>query len=132
MFYKLQIMLICQHDYSNFNEDDFVDDYSSLGLSMLHDDDASIDNKFNTFCENLSSLVDKHVPVRKMTRKEVKLHAKPWINQKIIKLIKYRDKLKRKMERKPTVDNKHLYKKFRNQVATELKASGSAYHNRYR
>ena len=49
-------------------------------------------------------------PVRKMTRKEVKLHAKPWINQKIIKLIKYRDK--RKMKRKPTVDNEHLYKNF--------------------
>ena len=64
-------MLICQRDYSNFNEDDFVDDFSSLGLSMLRDDDASIDNKFNTFCENLSSLVDKHVPVRKMTRNKL-------------------------------------------------------------
>ena len=64
-------------DYSNFNEDDFVDDYrySSLDLSMLHDDDASVDNKFNTFYENLSSLVDKNAPVRKMTRKGVKLHA---------------------------------------------------------
>ena len=87
--------------YSNFNEDNFVDDYSSLDLSMLHDDNVSVDNKFDTFYENLSSLVDKHAPVRKMTRKEVRLHAKPWINQKIIKPIKYRDKLKRKMKRKP-------------------------------
>ena len=66
-----------------------------------------------------------------MTRKEVKLHAKPWINQKIIMLIKYRDKLKKKMKRKPTVDNEHLYKKFRNRVANELKASRSVNHNRY-
>ena len=63
---------------------------------MLHDDNASVDDKFDTFYENLSSLVDKHAPVRKMTRKEVQLHTKPWINRKIIKLIKYKDKLKRK------------------------------------
>ena len=42
---------------------------------MLHDDNASVDNKFDTFYENLSSLVDKRAPVRKMTRKEVRLHA---------------------------------------------------------
>ena len=53
---------------------------------MLHNDDASVVSKFNTFYENLSNLVNKHAPVRKMTKKEVKLHAKPWINQKIIKL----------------------------------------------
>ena len=38
---------------------------------MLPDDDASIDNKLDTLYENLSTLVDKHAPVRKMTRKEV-------------------------------------------------------------
>ena len=48
-----------------------------------------------------------------------------------VKLIKYRDKLKKKMKRKPTIDNEYLYKKFRNRVANELKASRSAYHNQY-
>ena len=71
-----------KRDHSNFNGDDFVDDYSSLDLNRLHDDDASVDTKFNNFYENLSSLVNKHALVRKTTRKEVKLHAKPWINLK--------------------------------------------------
>ena len=62
-----------KRDYSNFNEDNFVDDYSSPDLCMLHDDNVSVDNKFDTY-ENLSVLVDKHAPVRKMTRKEVRLH----------------------------------------------------------
>ena len=30
-------------DYSNFNKDNFVDDYSFLDLSMLHDGNASVD-----------------------------------------------------------------------------------------
>ena len=32
-----------KRDHSNFNEDNFVDDYSSLDLSMLHDGNASVD-----------------------------------------------------------------------------------------
>ena len=53
-----------KHDYSNLNEDNFVDDYSSLDLRMLHDD-VSVDNKFDTFYERLSSLVDKHAQLGK-------------------------------------------------------------------
>ena len=56
----------------------------------------SVDNKFDYFYENLSNLVDKHVPSKKMTNKDVKLHSKPWINSKIVGLIRYRDRLKRK------------------------------------
>ena len=53
------------------------------------------------------------------------------INQKIVKLIKYRDRLKRKFKRRPTIENEYLYKKFRNRVVNELKASRAAYHQRY-
>ena len=35
------------------------------------------------------------------------------------------------MKRKPTIDNEHLYKKFWNLVANELKTSRLAYHNQY-
>ena len=53
---------------------------------MLHKHDFSIDNKFD-YIENLSNLVDKHVPSKKMTKKDIKLHSEPWINSKIIKII---------------------------------------------
>ena len=86
---------------------------------------------FNLFYENLSNTVNKHVPTRKMTKKDIKLHIKPWINQKIVKLIKYRDRLKRKFKRRTTIENQYLYKKFRNRVVNELKASRAAYHQRY-
>ena len=86
---------------------------------------------FNSFYENLSNTVIKHVPTRKMIRKDIKLHIKPWINQKIVKLIKYRDRLKRKFKSRPTIENEYLCKKFRNRVVNELKASGAAYHQRY-
>ena len=44
----------------------------------------------------------------------VKLYEKPWITSEIQKLIKHRDKLLRKLNRKFTHDTEYLYKKFRN------------------
>ena len=99
---------------------------------------------FSLFYGHLSNTVNKHVPTRKMTRRDmtlnyssddhgktsllIKLLIKPWINQKIVKLIKYRDRLKRKFKRRPAIENEYLYKKFRNRVVNELKASRAAYH----
>ena len=79
---------------------------------------------FNTFYTKLSTMVESHVPTKKMTKKDIKLHSKPWITPKIVKLIKYRDRLKRKMIKRHTLDNEYLYKKFRNRVVAELRVSG--------
>ena len=89
-------------DFSHFDENEFINDYSALDLRFLNDDNVSVDDKFTSLYEGVSSLVDTHVPSKKMTRKEIKLQSKPWINFKIAKLIKYRDRLKR---RKRTLDN---------------------------
>ena len=85
-----------------------------------------MDDKFASFYEGVSNLVEKHVPSKKITHKEIKLQSKPWINFKIVKLIKYRDRLKRRMIRKRTLHNEYSYKKFRNRVVNEIKASKKA------
>ena len=59
---------------------------------------ATVNEAFYCFYDKLSNVVDTHVPSKRMTPKEIKVRSKPWINSKIIKLIKYRDRLKRKMK----------------------------------
>ena len=98
---------------------------------MLYKHDISIDNKFDYFCENLSNLVDKHIPSENMTKKDIKLHSKDLINSKFVRLIRYRGRLKRKLKRKFTPDIEFLYKKFRNGVVLELRTSSAAYYNQY-
>ena len=60
----------------------------------------SIDSKFDNFYLSLSSYVDHHAPIKKMNKKDLKLHSKPWITPKIYCLIKYHDKLLRKLNKK--------------------------------
>ena len=50
---------------------------------------------------------------------------------KVAKLIKCRSRLKRRIKRKRTLDNEYLYKKFRNRVVNEIKASEKSYYHQF-
>ena len=51
------------------------------------------------FFQTVSDYVDNHAPLKKMNKKDLKLQSKPWINSKILQIIKYRDRLKWKLIR---------------------------------
>ena len=45
--------------------------------------------------QKLNEVIDTYIPLKKMTKKDFRLQAKPWITFDIIKSIKRRDKLLR-------------------------------------
>ena len=113
---------ILKRDYSSSNENSFLNDFTKLDLNYLHNDN-DINHIYNKFLEDITNLVDKHVPLKKCTNKELKLKTKPRINHRIQKMMKVRDPLLRKMKKNRNEANDRFYKKFRNRVANELKKS---------
>jgi len=76
--------------------------------------------------------VNRHVPLKKMSLKEIKEKSKPWVTKHIQKLIKHRNKLFRKKKQNPNNDdNLRLYNLFRNRVDNELKKSKKTYYKNY-
>ena len=75
----------------------------------------------------------KHVPYKRLSKKEVKISSKPWITKEIFAKIKFRDKLYSKLlkGKQPNPNLHYLYKKFRNRVIKDLKDSKSLYFNQY-
>ena len=120
-----------KRDYSNFDEQRFVHGFSSLSMNFLHDSNRSLNSKFDVFHQNVSLYVDNHVPLKKMNKKEIKFNSKPWINPRIQKLIKYRDKLLCRLKKKFSHQNEYLYKKFGNRVVNELRTSKIEYYKQY-
>ena len=49
----------------------FVSDYSKIDNELLYDPDINLSGRFDTFYKNLSCCVDRHVPTRKMTKKDI-------------------------------------------------------------
>ena len=119
-----------QHDYSNFDEQKLIDDVVSQPV-MFSDLDIDVNRMFDEFHDNLAALIERHAPLKKVSKKNLKLKSKPWINDNIQKLIKYRDRLSRKFKRTRSKNDEYLYKKFCNRVVAENRKSKTNYFYRY-
>ena len=83
-----------KRNFSNFDEQRFIDGFKKQDISFLENTNlqSSMNSKFDLFYEKVSTCVDFHAPVKKLNKKDLKLLEKPWINPKIQRLMKYRDK----------------------------------------
>ena len=78
--------------------------------------------KFNDFIWRIEDCVERHVPIKKINKKQSKRSTKPWINNEIIKMIGHRD---RRFHRKKDNPLNHrirsAYNLFRNHITREIK-----------
>ena len=121
---------ILKSDYSSFNEKNFLSDFSAMDFNYVYNS-IDVDCVYNKFLDDITSLVEKHVPTKRCTKKELKLKAKPWINKRIQKMMRIRNQLLRKMKKSKCEDTIKLYKSFRNRVANEIKDSKLDYYQNF-
>ena len=73
------------------------------------------------------------MPCKKLSKHEIKLSTKPWITKDILVKIRHRDKLYSQINKckEPNLNLIALYKKFRNSVVKDIKASKTNYLKNY-
>ena len=59
----------CKYDYSKFNKDKFVSDFSKICCDEDKNTPTDVNTKFSIFHEKLTDCVRGHVPLRKLVRK---------------------------------------------------------------
>ena len=116
-----------QHDFSNLNEESLLQDFATLDLAYLNDSALDINTKFNRFLTCLDELVKNHAPLKKLSKSDIKFRNKPWINGKIQKMMRIRDRLLRNHKKSKDQSLMDLYKKFRNRVSESLRESKASY-----
>ena len=120
-----------QHDFSHFSEENLLNDFSSIDLSYLNESAVDINAKFNRFLFNLDEVVKTHAPLRKLKKRDIKFRNKPWINGKIQKMMRIRDRILKKLKKNSNQALIDLYKKFRNRVSVSLNESKASYFYNY-
>ena len=120
-----------QHDFSKLNQDSLMNDFEKVDLSYINEDRLDVNEKFNRFLCNLDELVKFHAPLKKLSKGDIKLRNKPWINRRIKKMMRIRDRLFKKLRKKNDQSLVDIYKKFRNRVAISLKESKADYYYNY-
>ena len=116
-----------QHDFSRFNEVNVQNDFANLDLSYLDDNALDVNAQFNRLLSNLDEVVKTHAPLRKLTKRDIKFRNKPWINGKIQKMMRIRDRILKKLKKNNNPALISLYKKFRNRVSVSLNESKASY-----
>jgi hypothetical protein len=90
---------------------------------------------FNKFYAAMELIIDKHLPLKKLTHKQYKRKFKPWITNGILTSSKIRDKLYSKYTKSkdPVIKKEILieYKKLRNFIVNLTRRSKENYYKKY-
>ena len=70
------------------------------------------------FLEGFSKIVNQHAPLRTQTRKEIKLNAKPWLSNGILKSIQTKNALFKNCYKKNDPVLIENYKKYSNKLTS--------------
>ena len=122
---------ISKRDYSNYNESEFLKDVESLNWAheFAADNDAS--SLFDTFYSKLSDIVDKHIPVKQLSTKDIKQLSKPWITKGLKISINMKNKLYKKYLKNRSSYYHDKFKRYRNKLNHLIKISKTDYYNKY-
>ena len=101
-------------DMRNFNNDSFLDYVellsSKINNFLLSNEDADTEKIVNNLVNDFSKIVNQHAPLRPQSRKERRLNSKPWINDKILKLIRKNNSMSKKCYKR---NDSHLIEKYK-------------------
>ena len=127
---------IYKRDVKNFDRNNFLLDLLEIDWNSILDIESRNPNKsFDSFYESIIKLLDKHLPLRKITKKEHKMKFKPWITNDILIKIRGKNKLFNKYSKcKNTVLKAEIfssYKHHRNQLVEIIKLSKKNYYQNY-
>lgn len=85
---------IHKRDFSKLDKEALLSDFQSINWTEVlpcNDTLVNVNDIFQSFYSHVSGIIDKHVPIRKLTRKEIKSLSKPWITKNIRVFIKMKD-----------------------------------------
>ena len=89
-----------------------------------------VDTVFQNFYLCIYELINKHAPLRKLTRKEIKLLSKPWVTPGIKASIRLKEKFYKRFLETRNIYFLTKYKFYRNKITQLLKDSKqNCYHN---
>ena len=105
--------------YSDFQNTDWI--------NIININKNDTNDSFNSFFQNFNKLLDKHIPLKKMSNKSFKRRFKPWITQCILKSLKKRSDLHSRFLRAKDPESKqliyHRFKIYRNMLVKLIRKS---------
>ena len=112
----------------NYCKENLVADVINIDWpAVLSVELGDVNHSFNMFDQKINEVLDKHVPLKKLNKKQMRLESKPWITPGIVNSIKRRDRLLNDYIKTKQLDLKNKlhndYKKLRNKIVAIIRKS---------
>ena len=92
---------------------------------------SDVNTVFQNFYLCISDVINKYVPLRKLSRKEIKSLSKPWVTPCIKTSIKVKEKFYKCFVETRNIYFLTKYKSYRNKITQLLKVSKKSYYHNY-
>lgn len=122
---------IFKRDYSNFDEHHRIRDVQLINWQELLVPNNNVNQMFDSFYTCLSNIIDKHAPLKKLSKREVKMTRKAWITPGIKNSIANKNKLFQTYLRNRCEFNHSQFKRFRNKLKHIINVSIKHYYRKY-
>ena len=102
--------VIYKRDFKNFDKENFILDFLDVDWNeTLQLNKKDPNHSFTAFQERMNILMDKYIPLKRLTKKELQEKYKPWITGGIKKSIKRREQIYKKFIRAKDPTTKAYY-----------------------
>ena len=87
---------IYTRDYSKFNETALIEEVQLIEWHTVFSSDSYPSNMFDSFYSKVSGIVDKHIPLKHLSKRDLNFQSKPWITSAIKVPIRVKNSLYKK------------------------------------
>ena len=127
---------IFQHNFKNFNKNLFESDLKNINWDLiLKTNNNNVDNSFEEFFTTFNAILDRHAPIKKLSKKEIKLQQKPWITKGILTSIMKKNRIYKKLSRTKNIEKKNTlkiqFKHYRNSILKITNSSKAMHFNHF-
>ena len=123
---------IYKRDFSNLSESELVEEVGQVDWeNVLNGDNPNPTSMFDSFYNKVSSIIDKHIPIKQLTKRELKIQSKPWITPAIRESIRKKNKLYKRYLKTKSQQIYYNFKQYRNKINHLMRISKRNYYNAY-
>ena len=119
-----------KRDWKHFKEKEFLDDLNIDELENYIDNEQDINLKYENFEEYIIGKINKHAPLKIISKREKKQNKKPWITKGIKKSINIRNNLLEQIVNSNNAHKYDKYKLYRNKINHLIRSSKNNYYNK--
>ena len=119
-----------------FDRINFILDYLNINWDeSLEAAKKDVNHSFGNFMSKINMLLDKYMPLKKISQKEFKRKFKPWISNEILCKIEYKNKIFKKYIKCKVADRKQQlnmeYKQIKNEITSLTRVGKKTYYEKY-